>query len=52
MLENHLFSGSGATFPTSNDFPRFASDGGDFVIWDPVTGAIFEKCQGAHGTAR
>ncbi len=44
-LENHFFGGNGATFPTSDDFPAFDSDGGEFVIWDKATGNVFEKCE-------
>ena len=44
-LENHFFSGSGATFPTDpDDFDDFRSNGGDFVIWDQSTGQVFERC--------
>ena len=43
-LENHFFSGNGATMPTSGDFPKFRDEGGEFVIWDRTTGAVFERC--------
>jgi hypothetical protein len=43
-LENHFFTGAGATAPTSDDWPKFSSDGGEFVIWDSSTGQLFELC--------
>ncbi|MCY1047592.1 hypothetical protein OV208_40210 [Corallococcus sp. bb12-1] len=43
-LENHFFGGNGATFPTSDDFPKFRGEGGAFVIWDEATGNVFERC--------
>jgi hypothetical protein len=44
-LENHFFTGSGATFPTEpGDFDSFRSDEGNFVIWDSGTGQVFERC--------
>ena len=44
-LENHFFFGNGATPPFGDDFPKFHSEGGEFVIWDTTTGSIFEKCE-------
>jgi hypothetical protein len=44
-LENHFFARGGATFPTSDDFPKFDSEGGEFVIWDKPSGNVFEKCE-------
>lgn len=43
-LENHFFSGAGATFPLSEDFDLFRSDGGEFVEWVEDTGELFELC--------
>jgi hypothetical protein len=44
-LENHFFGGAGATPPTDpEDFDDFRANGGEFVIWDATTGAVFEKC--------
>ena len=43
-LENHFYTGSGATTPSSGDWDKFRDDGGEFIIWDEDSGALFEKC--------
>ena len=42
-FENHVFQFSGATAPTSDDFPKFRDDGGDFVDWNGATGVVTTK---------
>jgi hypothetical protein len=42
-FENHRFQSSGATAPTSDDFPKFRDDGGDFVNWNGATGVVTTK---------
>lgn len=39
-LENHCYRFNGATAPTSDDFPKFRDDGGNFVTWNGSTGAV------------
>ncbi len=39
-LENHCYRGAGATPPTSDDFPKFRDDGGNFVTWNGSTGVV------------
>ncbi len=39
-LENHCYRSAGATPPTSDDFPKFRDDGGNFVTWNGATGAL------------
>lgn len=39
-LENHCYRFAGATAPTSDDFPKFRDDGGNFVTWNGATGAV------------
>jgi hypothetical protein len=42
-FESHFFAGSGATAPTSSDWPLFQSDEGTFVLWDQGTCDLFVK---------
>ena len=42
-FENHVFQSAGATGPTSDDFPKFRDDGGDFVNWVGSTGVVTTK---------
>lgn len=42
-FENHCYNGSGATAPTSDDFPKFRNEGGRFVNWNGSTGAVTTK---------
>jgi hypothetical protein len=42
-FENHCYRGSGATAPTSDDFPKFRDDGGRWVNWNGSTGAVTTK---------
>ena len=52
-LENHFFTGAGATFPTASDFDKFRANGGDFVEWVENTGELFEICMDeSYGTSR
>jgi hypothetical protein len=39
-FENHCYRSAGATGPTSDDFPKFRSEGGNFVSWNPTTGQV------------
>lgn len=39
-FENHCYRGAGATPPTSDDFPKFRDDGGNFVTWNGSTGVV------------
>lgn len=43
-LENHFYTGNGATSPSSSDWDSFHDDGGEYVIWDEDSGDLFEKC--------
>lgn len=45
-FENHCYRNQGATAPTSDDFPKFRSDGGNFVNWDMTTGSVTLKSNG------
>jgi len=45
-FENHCYRGQGATAPTSDDFPKFRDDGGNFVNWDGTTGQVTLKSNG------
>ncbi len=42
-FENHCYRGAGATVPTSDDFPKFRSEGGRWVNWNGSTGAVTTK---------
>ncbi len=42
-FENHCYNGAGATAPTSDDFPKFRNDGGNFVNWNGSTGVVTTK---------
>ncbi len=39
-FENHCYRFAGATPPTSDDFPKFRDDGGNFVNWNGSTGSV------------
>lgn len=42
-FENHCYRGSGASAPTSSDFPKFRDDGGRWVNWNGATGSVTTK---------
>lgn len=42
-FENHCYRNAGATAPTSDDFPKFRSDGGRWINWNGSTGAVTTK---------
>lgn len=52
-LENHFFTGAGATMPDNGDFVKFRANGGEFVEWVEATGELFEICMDeSYGTSR
>lgn len=42
-FQNHCYRGSGATAPSSGDFPKFCDDGGRWLNWDGSTGTVTTK---------
>ena len=42
-FENHCYRNSGATAPTSDDFPKFRNDGARWVNWNGATGSVTTK---------
>lgn len=42
-FQNHCYRGSGATAPTSDDFPKFRDDGGRWLNWNGSTGRVTTK---------
>jgi len=42
-FQNHCYRNSGATAPTSDDFPKFCDEGGRWLNWDGSTGRVTTK---------